>query len=367
MADRPIPQPGILKIDYYVPGRTKAPANIKTIKLSSNESPLGASPKAIAAYKNVASQLATYPECTSKLLREALAEKNNIDAEKIIIGAGSDELLHLLAQTYLGDGDEALMNEYGFLVYPIVTKGAGATIVMAPAKDMSADVDGFLTSVTSATKMVFLDNPNNPTGTYLNRHELNRLHAGLRTDILLVIDSAYAEYVVADDYSAGIELVEKNDNVVMVRTFSKMGLAALRLGWLYGPSHIVDALNRLRGPFNVNMAAQAAGVAAANDIEFTRSLVEHNKKWRDWLSAELGGNKLRVLPSEANFLLVLFPDEKGLRAKDADEALLKAGLVTRQVDAYGLPNALRISIGSEEAMRAVARVLKEFLKGTNNV
>ncbi len=364
MKNRPKAKSAILTIDNYVPGRTKAPKGITTIKLSSNESPLGASEKAIKAYKHIANNLSSYPEGTSRLLREALASEHNINANNIIIGAGSDELLHLLAQTYLAENDEALMNEYGFLVYPIVTKGAGATIKTAQSKYYKADIDNILSAITPATKVIFLDNPNNPTGTYLSASELKRLHAGLRPDILLVIDSAYAEYVRAKDYSAGIELVENNENVVMVRTFSKIGLAALRLGWLYGPEHIVDALNRLRGPFNVNMAAQAAGVAALKDKDFTSKLVKHNEKWRKWLSEELSCNQITIVPSQANFILIIF---NNLSAKKADEALLKEGIVTRRVEAYGLPNALRISIGSKQAMKQVAGVLNSFVREENNV
>jgi len=367
MSQRPIPKSGILKIDIYVPGRTKAPKGIKTIKLSSNESPLGASEKAIEAYKDIADNLATYPDGSSKNLREALAETYNIKAENIVIGAGSDELLHLLAQTYLGENDKALINEYGFLVYPIVTKGAGATIKTAKANNYKADVDALLKAITPDTKIIFLDNPNNPCGTYLSANELERLHNGMRKDILLVIDSAYAHYVNAKDYNAGIELVEKNENVVMVQTFSKIGLAALRLGWLYGSPHIVDALNRLRGPFNVNMAAQAAGIATLKDKDFIKNLVAHNEKWRAWLTKELASNRLQILPSQGNFILALFPDETGLSAKKADETLLKHGLVTRRVEAYGLPNALRISIGDEQAMQKVAKVLKVFIKENSDV
>lgn len=367
MSKRPTPQPGILRIDNYVPGRSAAPGGVKTIKLSSNESPLGASPKAIAAYEAMAQSLAIYPDGSSLKLRAALADVHGLEADRIVAGAGSDELLHLLAQTYLGDGDEAVMNTYGFLVYPIVTKGAGATPVMAAADEYVASVDGILAAVTAKTKMVFLDNPNNPTGTYLNAQELARLHAGLRPDILLVVDSAYAEYVTSDDYEVGVSMVRAHQNVVMVRTFSKMGLAAVRVGWLYGPEHVVDALNRLRGPFNVSMAAQAAGAAAVKDQAFTAELSAHNAKWRDWLTAELSSNQLRVLPSQANFVLVLFPEVDGHTAEAADARLLSEGLVTRRVTAYGLPNALRISIGDEAAMRAVARVLQDFMESGADV
>ncbi len=361
MSDLPKPQSGILKIDNYVPGRNKATSGMKTIKLSSNESPLGASPKAIAAYKSAANNLATYPDASSNELRQALAKKHNLEAKNIIIGAGSDELLHLLAQIYLGEGDEAIISEFGFLVYPIITKGASATPVFAKSNNFHTDVDAILASVSKNTKIVFLDNPNNPTGTYLNADKLKRLHAGLRPDILLVIDSAYAEYVSANDYDAGFELAKNTKNTVMVRTFSKIGLAALRLGWLYGSENIIDAVNKLRGPFNVNMAAQAAGVAALGDNEFTKKLVSNNTKWRDWLSNELKGNSLRILPSQANFITVIFPNDVNFSAKKADEALLNKGLVVRHLSAYGIPNALRISIGTEQAMIEVAKQLKIFM------
>jgi histidinol-phosphate aminotransferase len=356
MSDRPTPQPGILDIAPYVPGKAGAPGS-NAIKLSSNESPLGASPKAIAAFASVASQLEIYPEGSSKILRTALGEVHRLDPERIVCGNGSDDLLHLLAQVYLGQGDEAVMSQYGFSVYPIITLAAGAKIVMAPETDYTADVDALLAAVTERTKMVFLANPNNPTGTYLTAAEVARLHAGLRPDILLVIDSAYAEYVTAADYSVGVDLVDSADNVVMVRTFSKMGLAAARIGWIYGPAHLVDAINRIRGPFNVNLPAQLAGAAAARDVEFTERLRQHNARWRDWLTAELGGNQMRVVASQANFILVLFASAAAADA--AFDALWAKGLIVRQIGtSYGIADGLRISIGTEAAMRGVVEVLK---------
>ncbi|RUT29486.1 histidinol-phosphate transaminase [Arsenicitalea aurantiaca] len=361
MSDRPQPQPGILEIAAYVPGRSTAGPGVKVTKLSSNESPLGASPKAIAAAEAaIAGGLEIYPEGSSRLLREALGEVHGLDPARIVCGNGSDDILHLLAQAYLGEGDEAVMSQFGFSVYPIVTRAAGAQIVMAPEADYTADVDAILAAVTERTQMVFLANPNNPTGTYISEAELDRLHAGLREDILLVVDSAYAEYVTAADYAVGAALVERAKNVVMVRTFSKMGLAALRIGWMYGPPEIVDALNRIRGPFNVNLPAQLAGAAAARDTEFTEALRLHNARWRDWLTAALSSNALRVVQSQANFVMVLFPDEEGRRARDAFAALLDQGLVVREIGVYGIGNGLRISIGSEAAMRAVVDVLKGF-------
>jgi len=357
---RPVPQPGILDIAPYLPGKSGTPGS-NAVKLSANESPLGASPRAMEAFRAAAEHLEIYPEGSSRILRTALAEVHGIDPDRIVCGNGSDDLLHLLAQTYLGAGDEAVMNRYGFSVYPIVTKAAGAAIVMVDEADYTADVDALLAAVTEKTRIVWLANPNNPTGTCLGAAEVRRLHAGLRPDILLVIDSAYAEYVTAADYSAGLDLVGEASNVVMVRTFSKMGLAAARIGWMVGPAHMVDAINRIRGPFNVNLPAQLAGAAATRDVEFTARLKEHNARWRDWLTAELQSNSMRVLPSQANFIMVLFPD--AAFAGRAFETLRERGLIVREIGpSYGIPNGLRISIGSEQAMRGVAGILKALVK-----
>lgn len=358
MSPRPVPQPGIIEIAPYLPGRA-APPGSRAIKLSSNESPLGASPAAIAAFEEAARSLEIYPEGSSRVLREALGEVHGLDPEQIVCGNGSDDLLHLLAQCYLGEGDEAVVSQYGFSVYPIVTRGAGAVPVIAPETDYTSDVDALLAAVTPRTKAVFLANPNNPTGTYIGTAALDRLHRGLRPDILFVLDSAYAEYVTAADYEAGIGLVDRADNFVMIRTFSKMGLAAARIGWMYAPAHIADAVNRIRGPFNVNRPAQFAGAAAARDVAFTARLRAHNEKWRAWLTERLASNRLKVVPSQANFVLVLF--ESPAEAQEAFSALMEAGLIVRELGAsYGIPEGLRISIGTEEAMRAVVRALEPF-------
>lgn len=355
---RPMPQPGIDRIAPYVPGRSDAPAGVTLVKLSANESPLGTSPKAVEAFRTQAERMHIYPEGSSRALRQALGEVNGIDPARIVCGFGSDDLLHLLAQVYLGEGDEAVMSQYGFNVYPIITRGASAEIVMALETDYRADVDALLAAVTAKTRIVFLANPNNPTGTYLDADELRRLHAGLRPDILLVVDSAYAEYVTAPDYSVGIDLVDQAENVVMVRTFSKMGIAGERVGWMYGPAHVVDAVNRIRGPFNVSLSGQAAAAAAARDVEFTARLREHNARWRDWLAAALRGNAIRVLPSQGNFVLALFADAE--TAKAAFAALRDKGLLVREMHSYGIANGLRISIGLEPHMRAVVEVLRAF-------
>ena len=359
---RPQPRPGVLAIDPYVPGKSTAPGVARVFKLSSNETPLGPSPKAVAAYRAVAEHLADYPDGASTALREAIGRAFGLDPGRIICGAGSDDLLNLIADAYLCDGDEAIHTTHGFLVYPIATLGSGAKPVAAAEKNYTADVDAILAAVTARTKIVFLANPNNPTGTYVPFDEVKRLHGALPQHVLLVLDAAYAEYVRRNDYEAGIELVATCENVVMCRTFSKIyGLAALRLGWLYGPAHVVDAINRIRGPFNVNAAAIAAGIAAIQDAAHVEASRAHNEKWLGWLTAEIGKLGLEVTPSIANFVLIHFPDMKGRTAEDADAFLTQRGLILRRVSAYKLPNALRMSVGSEEANRLVVGALAEFL------
>ncbi|MCZ4347589.1 histidinol-phosphate transaminase [Devosia neptuniae] len=357
---RPVPQPGILDIAAYLPGKSGA-AGSNAVKLSANESPLGASPKAIEAFQSAAAQLEIYPEGSSKILRTALSEVHGVDADRIVCGNGSDDLLHLIAQCYLGEGDEAVMNRYGFSVYPIITRAAGARIVLVDEIDYTADVDALLAAVTAKTKIVWLANPNNPTGTYLSDAEVRRLHAGLRPDILLVIDNAYAEYVTAEDYEVGQKLVAEANNVVMVRTFSKMGLAAARIGWLVGSPELVDVLNRVRGPFNVNLPGQLAAAAATRDTEFTARLQAHNAQWRDWIAQELDSNHMHVVPSQGNFVMVLFPDAE--HARLAFDTLAERGLIVREIGpSYGIEAGLRISIGSEQAMRGVVGILKALVE-----
>jgi histidinol-phosphate aminotransferase len=359
---RPQPRPGVLAIDPYVPGKSTAPGVARVFKLSSNETPLGPSPKAVAAYRAVAEHLEDYPDGASTALREAIGRAFGLDPGRIICGAGSDDLLNLIADAYLCDGDEAIHTTHGFLVYPIATLGSGAKPVAAAEKNYTADVDAIIAAVTERTKIVFLANPNNPTGTYVPFDEVKRLHGALPPHVLLVLDAAYAEYVRRNDYEAGIELVATCENVVMCRTFSKIyGLAALRLGWLYGPAHVVDAINRIRGPFNVNAAAIAAGIAAIQDAAHVEASRAHNEKWLGWLTAEIGKLGLEVTPSIANFVLIHFPDIKGRTAEEADAFLTQRGLILRRVSAYKLPNALRMSVGSEEANRLVVGALAEFL------
>ncbi len=361
-ANRPQPRPGVLDIAPYIPGKSTAPGVAKVFKLSSNETPLGPSENAIAAYRAAGEHLEDYPDGSASALREAIGAAFGLDPTRIVCGAGSDDLLNLLARAYLADGDEAIHTTHGFLVYPIATLGTGARPVVAPEKDLTADVDAILARVSAKTRIVFLANPNNPTGTYLPFDEVKRLHRSLPGNVLLVLDAAYAEYVRRNDYESGIELVATSDNVVMTRTFSKIyGLAAVRLGWLYGPAHVVDAVNRVRGPFNVNGPAIAAGVAAMRDSAHVERAREHNTRWLAWLTEEIGRLGLKVTPSVANFVLIHFPESKGRTAKDADAFLTKRGLILRQVSAYKLPHALRMTVGTEEANRLVVRALSEFL------
>jgi histidinol-phosphate aminotransferase len=359
---RPVPRPGIMQIEAYVPGKSAAPPGVKLHKLSSNETPLGASPKAKAAYLDLAAKLELYPDGSSTALRDAIGAKFGLDPARLICGSGSDELLSLLTNAYIGPGDEGLYSEYGFLVYKIAILAAGGTAVVAKETNLTADVDALIAAVTPRTRIVYLANPNNPTGTYLPFDEVKRLHAALPANVLLVLDAAYAEYVRRNDYASGLELVATSDNVVMTRTFSKIyGLANLRLGWLYGPAHVVDALNRIRGPFNVNGAAIAAGVAAVQDQTHIDAATAHNDAWLPKLTDAISALGITVTPSVGNFLLLHFPQTGAKTAKAADAFLASRGLIVRAVGAYGLPHALRVTIGGAEANGLVIAALTDFM------
>ena len=362
LRDRPVPRPGVLAIDPYVPGRSKAPVAGEIFKLSSNETPLGASPEAIAAYERVGHHLEAYPDGAATALREAIGARYGLDPARIVCGAGSDEILSLLTHAYVGPGDEGLYSEYGFLVYKLAILSSGGIPVVAKETNRTAQVDALLAAVTPRTKIVHLANPNNPTGTYLPHDELKRLASSLPSHVLLVIDAAYAEYVTRNDYSAGIELVAEHENVVMSRTFSKIyGLAAVRLGWCYAPAHVADALNRIRGPFNVTAPAIEAGVAALKDTAHLEKAIAHNERWLPWLTQEIETLGLKVTPSVGNFILVDFPKTAGLTAKEADDYLANHGLIVRAVNVYGFPDSLRISIGTERANRKLVEVIGAFL------
>ena len=338
----------------------------KVFKLSANETPFGPSPKAKEVYKQAAAHLEDYPEGTSRVLREAIGRAYGLDPNRIICGAGSDEILNLLAHTYLSQGDEAISTAHGFLVYPIATMANGAKNVVAPETNFTADVDAILARVTPRTKLVWLANPNNPTGTYVPFDEVKRLRAGLPPHVLLVLDAAYSDYVSRNDYELGLELVATTENTVMTHTFSKIhGLAALRIGWMFGPANIIDAVNRIRGPFNVSTPAMLAAVAAIEDTAHVQMSKAFTEQWRNWLTEEIGKLGLKVTPSVANFVLIHFP-EKGKTSTEADAFLTRRGLVLRALNNYGLPHALRMTIGTEEANRLVVDGLARLHGGQMN-
>lgn len=332
-------------------------------KLSSNENPLGCSPAAREALAKAAEHLEIYPDGSALKLREAIGKKYGIDPDRVVCGAGSDEIFQLLGRAYLSPGDEIIQSEHGFLVYRLVAQQSGAKCISAPEQDLKADVDAILARVTDRTKIVFLANPNNPTGSYIPFDEVKRLHAGLREDVLLVLDGAYAEYVQKNDYAAGMELAGEAPNVLVTRTFSKIhGLAGLRIGWAYGPESVIDAIHRVRGPFNTTSVAQAAAVAALGDDAFVTGSVEHNNSELDRVDPALQNLGFKVYPSVGNFLLIEFEDREGRRAADADAFLRARGIVIRDMNAYGLPKCLRLSIGTKEANDDVLAAFEAFAK-----
>src|ERR1700676_928414 len=318
----PVPGPGILDIAPYVGGDAKLEGFERPTRLASNESALGPSPKAVAAYRALGGEIHRYPDGSAAQLREALGRHHGLDPERIVCGSGSDELIGLLLRAYAGPGSEVLYSRHGFLMYPIGAQAVGATPVAVPERDLTADVDGFLARLNERTRIVFIANPNNPTGTYLSAGELARLHAGLPRNVVLAIDAAYAEFVNRNDYEPGIALVNRADNVVMLRTFSKVyALAGLRLGWAYCPPAIADVLNRIRGPFNVSAPALAAGVAAVEDVAALARARAHNQQWLAWFSERLTALRLQLTPSVGNFVLPRFPD--GPRPNAAPFAFLQ--------------------------------------------
>lgn len=353
------PQARILDIQPYVPGESKASAQ-KIIKLAANENPLGASPLAIEAYQALAQNLHRYPDGGAVALRQALAKFHNIDAGRIVCGTGSDEIITILCKAFAGPGDEVVYSEFGFLMYPIAALAAGANPVKAPEPKRSTDLQALIDAVTPKTKIVFLANPNNPTGALVERADLVTFRKLLREDILLVIDSAYAEYVTDSRYSDGKDLVEMFDNVVMLRTFSKAyGLSALRVGWSYSSAAIADILNRIRGVFNINTPGQVCAVAALNDQDFIRKSIDNNTTLRSAVTLELQRLDLHVYPSGGNFLL--FSLSSADKAASALQYLKERGILLRGMNAYALPDCLRLTIGLESDMQAVTATLKEFL------
>jgi len=366
----PKPLEGLDKIAPYKGGGSEIEDLSNYIKLASNEGAFGPSPKTNEALKAATANYHRYPDGDSIEMRELLATKFEIEVERIVCGCGSDELISLLCRSYAGPGDEIVCSAHGFAMYPIYGLTVGAKIITAKENDITISVDNLLEKVTKKTKIIFIANPNNPTGTYLPYEELTRLHKGLPSQVLLVIDSAYAEYVAADDYSAGIDLVRNNQNVAMLRTFSKIyGIGGIRLGWGYFPKRVTDVLNRMRSPFNVSYPAQIAGAAAIRDEEFIHMSQTHNKEWLNWTIKQCRSMGLVVPDSNCNFAVIRFPDtyNKDIKAsrknaEAADAFLRSRRIIVRRLNGYGLPDALRISIGQEEEMRQVIRSLKDFME-----
>ncbi len=360
-ATGPTPKLGVLEITPYI--GTRAGPNAVRHQLSANESAIGPSPAAVEAYGAAAAEMQFYPEGGARELREAIGAIHGVDPDRIVCGNGSDELLMLIAHAYLQPQDEVLFSAHAFLVYRMAALANGATPVAAPEPELRVDVAAMLARVTPKTRLVYIANPNNPTGTYLTGEELRRLHAGLPPETLLTIDAAYAEFVQRDDYECGAELVSESENVVMTRTFSKAyALAGLRVGWAFCPAAVADVLNRVRGPYNVSIAAQRTAEAALGDRAHLERAIAHNEKWRGWLADELRKIGLRVIESAGNFVLLRFVNPQ--MAKAADEFLLARGIALRPVGAYGLPACLRMTVGLEEANRAAVAALADFMKTT---
>ena len=361
MSTKPQAKPWIEAIHAYVPGKSTASDGRPLVKLSANENPLGSSPAALAALAepHVA---ADYPDPDSKALRAKIAAMHGLDEARIVCGTGSGELLHCAVQAVAGPGDEVLFSRYSFSLYPLLAHKVGATPIFAPDEDYAAGVDNLLAAVTERTKVVLLDNPNNPVGSWLGADEVARLHAGLPSDVLLVVDQAYAEYLVDGVDDGGFALAQAHENVLVSRTFSKAyGLASERVGWITGSPHLIDLVNRLRGAFNVSTSAHKAALAALDDQAFVAASRDHNSAERERFVeavAALGNHGLRALPSEANFVLVLF--EGDVTASTALEAIGEAGYAVRHLPGQDLPHALRITIGKREDMGRIAAVLREL-------
>jgi histidinol-phosphate aminotransferase len=357
----PTPKSGILDIAAYVPGKSKAEGVAHPVKMSANENPLGCSPKARAAFAAAAERLSLYPDGKAGVLRAAVAAHYDLEPERLIFGCGSDEVFEDLCQAYLEPGDNVIQGQFGFAAYAIFARACQAEVRYAPMPNLRLEVDAILDLVDEKTKIVFLDNPGNPTGTFMPKDEVARLHASLPGNVVLVLDGAYGEF--ADDaaYSDGVELARRASNIMVTHTFSKLGLASARVGWGYAPAQMIAAMELIRQPFNLTIAGMEAAVAMLEDQAFIEESVALVRRWRPWLTQQLGGLGLEVAPSQANFVLVRFPQTPGKTAAEADVFLAARGYIVRNTTGYGLPDCLRITIGLEEHNRAVVEVLREFL------
>jgi histidinol-phosphate aminotransferase len=357
MADDIQPQPGIMDIALYEGGVSTLDGVTNVLKLSSNENPSGPSDAAKEAFSRAVHQLHRYPSADHSKLRAAIGEVWDVDPDRVICGVGSDEILHFMCQCYVGPGDEVIHTEHGFAIYRIATLAAGGTPVEVRERERTTDVDAILAACTPRTKLVFIANPNNPTGTMIGPSELARLAEGLPPQTILVLDGAYAEYVGA--YDAGLALIETRENVVMTRTFSKIyGLGGLRIGWGYGPRSVIDVMNRIRGPFNMSSAALETAEAAVRDTDYTEKCRLENARLREWMATALAELGVPSDTSTANFVLARFADTA--EAQACDQALRDVGIIVRQVAGYKLPHCLRITVGDESACRRVVHTVAQF-------
>jgi histidinol-phosphate aminotransferase len=362
-ADRPVPKPGILDISAYVPGKAKVDGIEHPLKLSANENILGCSPRAKAAYSAAIDQLHIYPDSRATPLRQAIAAEFRLEPEQLIFGCGSDEIFHMLCQVYLEPGDNIVQGEFAFGAYAIGARACQAEVLSAPEPDYRVDVDELLKLVNDRTRLVFIANPGNPTGTYVGGEEIRRLHAALPKSVVLVLDGAYAEFVDDPAFEDGTDLARTSDNVIVTRTFSKLhGLATLRVGWAYGPAEMIGALDRIRQPFNTSIPGQLAAVEALADKDFQKASLDLLAQWRPWLAQQLGGLGLSPVPSATNFVLVGFPTTGPKSAQAAEAYLASRGLIVRGVGGYGLPHHLRMTIGLEAHNRAVVEALADFMQ-----
>ncbi len=354
------PGPGILGIAPYVGGESKANGASRIIKLSSNENPFGPSPRALTALSRDLA-LEKYPDGNCSELRAAIAAKFGLEEDRILCGSGSDEIIGLLCKAYLQPGDEVVYATHAFLMYGIYARGCGGVPVEVTESNLTPDLDAMLAAVTDKTRIVFLTNPNNPTGSFNAPADIRAFRERLRGDVLLVLDDAYAEYASATNgYENGFALAKGRDDIVVLRTFSKIyGLAGLRLGYGYCPVEVSDVLNRLRSPFNVSVPAQVAGIAALADDDFLTRSVSHNTEWRAWTQKALTSDRLSIFPSAGNFLLVKF--ESADNAESCRQYLKSKGILVRQMGAYKLPESLRVSIGTGEEMTLAVTCIKEYL------
>ncbi|WP_372603327.1 histidinol-phosphate transaminase [Actibacterium sp.] len=351
------PQPGIMEIKLYQGGQSHIAGKTDVLKLSSNENPFGASDKTKEAFARSVHKLHRYPNTDHAALRTAIAEVHGLDANRIICGVGSDEVLQFVAHAFAGPGDEIIHTEHGFSMYPILAHMVGATPVCVPERERTVDVDAILAACTENTKIVFIANPANPTGTMIGGNEVARLADGLPKGAILVHDGAYTEYVEGFDGGAG--LVESRDNVIMTRTFSKIyGLGGLRIGWGYGPQELIDVMTRIRQPFNLSETQMATAEAAVRDVEYVEKCRAENTRMRAWLAEALAELGVPSDTSTANFVLARFASADEALACDA--FLKNEGIIVRHVAGYGLPNCLRITVGDEAACRRVAHAVRTF-------